>query len=127
VPPPAASIPPITRAAGDVDGRLGFRVPALLVAPWARAGVVSHRQYDHTSVLRMIEDNWGLAPLSIRDATAANIADELDYSQPRNDAPRIDVPAGPFGVPCPSQGPGNGLTEAAQLRALATQYGFPLP
>jgi phospholipase C len=127
VPPPTASIPPITRAAGDVDGRLGFRVPALLVAPWARAGVVSHRQYDHTSVLRMIEDNWGLAPLSIRDATAANIADELDYSQPRNDAPRIDVPAGPFGVPCPSQGPGNGLTEAAQLRALATQYGFPLP
>jgi phospholipase C len=127
VPPPTASIPPITRAAGDVDGRLGFRVPALLVAPWARAGVVSHRQYDHTSVLRMIEDNWGLAPLSIRDATAANIADELDYSHPRNSAPRIDVPAGPFGVPCPSQGPGNGLTEAAQLRALAAQYGFPLP
>ena len=127
VPPPTASIPPITRAAGDVDGRLGFRVPALLVAPWARRGAVSHRQYDHTSVLRMIEDNWGLEPLSIRDATAANISDELDYSHPRNDAPRIDVPGGPFGVPCPSQGPGNGLTESAQLRALATQYGFPLP
>jgi phospholipase C len=127
VPPPTAAIPPVTRAAGDVDGRLGFRVPALLVAPWARKGAVSHRQYDHTSVLRMIEANWGLEPLSVRDATAANIADELDYSLPRNDPPTIDVPAGPFGVPCPSQGPGNGLTEAAQLRALAAQYGFPLP
>jgi hypothetical protein len=75
----------------------------------------------------MIEANWGLEPLSVRDATAANIADELDYSLPRSDPPTIDVPAGPFGVPCPSQGPGNGLTEAAQLRALAAQYGFPLP
>ena len=126
VPPPLAAIPPITRAAGDMDGRLGFRVPALLVAPWARRGFVSHRQYDHTSVLRMIEENWALAPLSIRDATAANIADELDFAHPRA-APAIDVPAGPFGVPCPSEGPGNGLTEATQLRALAAQTGFPLP
>jgi hypothetical protein len=71
----------------------------------------------------MIEDNWGLEPLSIRDATAGNIADELDYSHPRNDPPRIDVAAGPFGVPCPSETPGTGL---AQLRALAVQYGFPV-
>jgi len=36
-------------------------------------------------------------------------------------------PSYDLGVPCPSQGLGNGVTEAAQLRALATQYGFPLP
>ena len=38
--------------------------------------------YDHTSVLRMIEWRWGLDPLTIRDATANNLADELDFTQP---------------------------------------------
>jgi hypothetical protein len=75
----------------------------------------------------MIEANWRLPPLTVRDATAANLADELDFAHPRANAPRIDAPAGPFGIPCPSEGPGNGLSEAAQLRALAQQAGFPLP
>jgi len=127
VSPPVAAIPEVTRAAGDVDGRLGFRVPALIVSPWARRGAVAHAQYDHTSVLRMIEDNWGLAPLSIRDATAKSIAAELDFIDGRLDASAIDVPPGPFGIPCPSEGPGNGLAEATQLRALAAQSGFALP
>src|SRR5438034_2245038 len=36
---------------------------------------------DHTSVLRMIEWRWGLNPLTVRDATANNLADELDFTQ----------------------------------------------
>ena len=127
VPPPTAAIPPPTQAAGDTDGRLGFRVPALLVAPWARSNSISHEQYDHTSVLRMIEQNWSLTPLSIRDATARNLADELDFELERQ-APQFTVPPGPFGLPCPSEGPGNGFVdEATGLRALAEQYGLPLP
>jgi phospholipase C len=127
VPPPVAAIPVVTSTAGDKDGRLGFRVPALLVAPWARRGWVAKAQYDHTSVLRMIEWNWGLQPLSVRDATANNLADELDFTQEGDDPPQFSVPPGPFGIPCPSLGPGNGLTEWAQLRTLAQTYGFPLP
>jgi phospholipase C len=133
VPPPTADIPAATRAAGDVDGRLGFRVPALLISPWARRGLVAHAQYDHTSVLRMIEANWDLAPLTSRDASAANLADELDLSHPSIDAPAISVSAGPFGVPCPSPGFANGVLgfrssspETERLRSLAEQYGFPL-
>jgi phospholipase C len=136
VPPPTEDISPATRAAGDVDGRLGFRVPALLVSPWARRGHVGHAQYDHTSVLRMIEANWDLAPLTGRDASAADLADELDLSHPSTDAPAIVVPAGPFGVPCPSTGPANGVLggvrfrssqlQAERLRSLAQQHGFPL-
>jgi phospholipase C len=125
VPPPTAPIPPATRAAGDTDGRLGFRVPALLVAPWARSNTVSHRQYDHTSVLRMIEQNWDLKPLSMRDASANNLALELDFTLQR-DPPQFAVPQGPFGVPCPSEGPGNGFAEASGLRDLAVQNGFPV-
>ncbi len=125
VPPPTAPIPPATRAAGDTDGRLGFRVPALLVAPWARQNTVSHAQYDHTSVLRMIEQNWDLRPLTMRDASARNLALELDFTLQR-DPPQFAVPQGPFGVPCPSEGPGNGFAEAAGLRDLAVQAGFPV-
>jgi phospholipase C len=127
VPPPIGPISEITRAAGDVDGRLGFRVPALLISPWSPRGRVSHRQYDHTSVLRMIEWNWGLAPLAVRDATVNNLADELDFAHKQLSAPSFAVPPGPFGVPCPSTGPGNGVAELAPLADLARQYGFPLP
>jgi len=75
----------------------------------------------------MIEQNWSLTPLSIRDATARNLADELDFELERQ-APQFTVPPGPFGLPCPSEGPGNGFVdEATGLRALAEQYGFPLP
>ena len=48
----------------------GFRVPALLVSPWARHGYVDHTQLDFTSMLKFIEENWGLAPLAARDAAA---------------------------------------------------------
>ncbi len=82
VAPPVAPIPPADLAAGNADGRLGFRTPTLLISPFARRGQTSHAQYDHTSVLRMIEWRWGLDPLTVRDATANNLADELDFTQP---------------------------------------------
>jgi phospholipase C len=87
VPPPLAPIPPATRAAGDSDGRLGFRTPTLLVSPFARRGHVSHTQYDHTSILRLIEWRWGLAPLTVRDATANNLAHELNFNAASTDPP----------------------------------------
>ncbi|TMB36478.1 MAG: alkaline phosphatase family protein [Deltaproteobacteria bacterium] len=126
VPPPRAPIPPASLAAGDTDGSMGVRVPAMLVAPWAAKEPVSHRQFEHTSVLRMIEANWKLPPLTMRDARAADPSDELDFSRPlAGAAPRFDVPSGPFGIPCPSEGPGNGILEA--WRSAALTAGFPLP
>src|SRR5213592_2710490 len=75
-------VPPADQAAGNADGRRGFRTPTLLVSPFARRASTSHVLYDHTSVLRMIEWRWGLDPLTVRDATANNLADELDFTQP---------------------------------------------
>ncbi len=95
-----APIPEASRAAGDMDGRLGFRVPTLLIAPWARRGYVAHGVYDHTSILRLIAWRWGLAPLTVRDATAGNLATALDFKQTDLSAPAITVPVGPFGGPC---------------------------
>ena len=59
----------------------GFRVPALLVSPYARRGLVDSTPLDHTSILRFIEDNWRLAPLAARDARARSFAGAFDFSR----------------------------------------------
>ena len=65
VPPPEASTPddrlPDGRRPWRFD-RLGFRVPAVMVSPYARPGYVSHRVHDHTSILKLIETKWNLPP-----------------------------------------------------------------
>ena len=66
----------------------GFRVPTLLVSPYARRGHIDHTTLDFTSALKFIEDNWDLKPLAKRDASAANITSAFDFSRaPRS--PRI--------------------------------------
>src|SRR5438309_6713183 len=106
VPPPVAPIPPADRAAGNADGRLGFRTPTLLISPFAPRQHTSHIRYDHTSVLRMIEWRWGLDPLTVRDATANNLAVELDFTQVDPTPPPVySVPA-VIGAVCPVRLPG---------------------
>jgi phospholipase C len=65
----------------DGDG-YGFRVPAIIVSPYARRGTIDNTTYDFTSILRFIEDNWGLQPLTARDATANSVANALNFNQP---------------------------------------------
>src|SRR5947209_14105678 len=86
VPPAKAPIPPADAALGS-DGRRGFRVPALVISPWSPRGSVASGLYDHTSVLRMIEWRWSLRPLTVRDATANNLAQVLDFTAPNLSAP----------------------------------------
>lgn len=68
-------LPPQVDDAGN-----GFRVPALLVSPYAKRGSVKHTQFDSTSILRFIEDNWSLPPLAARDANAASLATAFDFA-----------------------------------------------
>jgi phospholipase C len=44
----------------------GTRIPLLVVSPYAKAGYIDHTYYDHGSILKFIEANWGLSPLSAR-------------------------------------------------------------
>ena len=44
----------------------GTRVPLIAVSPFARRGAVDHTYYDHASILKFIERNWRLPPLSER-------------------------------------------------------------
>ena len=119
VPPPLGPIPPADQLAGS-DGRLGFRVPCVIVSPFAPAEP-SHIEFEHSSVLRMIEWRWSLQPLTERDATANNLALALDFSlnrQPR----QYSVPAGPFGGPCPGAVPGGDKWDF--LKQLAITFGW---
>ncbi|HVF38303.1 MAG TPA: alkaline phosphatase family protein [Gemmatimonadaceae bacterium] len=100
VPPPIAPIPPAERDIGNTDGLRGFRVPTILVSPYVKRRSVSSRIYDQASVLRLIERRWNLPSLTVRDAQANDLMDEIDLDITVSDAPRIDVPAGPFGTPC---------------------------
>jgi phospholipase C len=60
----------------------GFRVPALLVSPYARKGYIDHTQLDHTSILKFIETNWDIPALAERDARASNITSAFNFSSP---------------------------------------------
>ncbi|MBV8068198.1 MAG: hypothetical protein JO113_09480 [Candidatus Eremiobacteraeota bacterium] len=72
----------------DYDG-LGFRVPLIVISPYAKQNYVSHTQYETASVLRFAEDTFGLAHLSASDARATSPAgDCFDFTQ----APRRFVP-----------------------------------
>jgi phospholipase C len=61
---------------------LGFRAPALLVSPYARKGYIEHSTLDFTSMLKFIEQNWGVKPLAKRDREANSSAPAFDFTKP---------------------------------------------
>jgi|HubBroStandDraft_6_1064221.scaffolds.fasta_scaffold00002_127 phospholipase C len=72
----------------DYDG-LGFRVPLLVISPYAKQNHVSHVQYETASVLRFAENLFGLDQLAAADKRATSPAgDCFDFSQ----KPRKFVP-----------------------------------
>lgn len=62
---------------GDDYTRYGFRVPNLVISPWARADHVSHVVRDHGSLLRTIETKWNLPAFTARDANAVDFRECL--------------------------------------------------
>ena len=60
--------------------RYGFRVPAVLVSPYARPDYVYSKVLDHTSVLKLVEEKWNLPALTARDAAAASPLGALDLT-----------------------------------------------
>jgi phospholipase C len=58
---------------------LGIRVPFYVVSPYAKRHYVSHTVLDHTSLLRFIEERFGLGVLTARDAAANLPLDVFDF------------------------------------------------
>ena len=59
----------------------GFRVPLIIVSPYARAGYLSHAPHDFGSILRFVEKTYGLASLGYADARADDLSDCFNFSQ----------------------------------------------
>jgi len=64
----------------DVVG-LGFRVPLLVISPYAKHGYVSHGRHEFGSILHFIEDLDGLPSLGTTDVRADDLADCFDFTQ----------------------------------------------
>ena len=117
--------------AADVSRRTslrGFRVPTVVISPFARRGHVSHRTFDHTSILKMIEWRFGLKPLTPRDQHAHNLASVLDFANPDLSSTAYAVP--PF-TPSPcaavAETTGSEYQEWPALKKYLLDQGWKLP
>jgi phospholipase C len=97
VPPPETAATPDNSAAqyGFDFTRFGVRVPTVLVSPLIAAGTVYRSPtavpFDHTSIPATVEKRFGLAPLTKRDAAAADVGGVLTLATPRTDDPLAGV------------------------------------
>ena len=74
-------------------GQMGFRIPAVVVSPYARRGHVDHSIYGFESIIKMIRYRYGLPPLTPRDLYANNIAAAFDFvSKPDYAIPDLPTP-----------------------------------
>jgi len=77
-------VPPPTTAddfAAQGFDQLGFRVPTIVAGPYAKRGYVSSVQYDHTSVLKHLQNEYGLPPLTARSSAANDLIDCIDLER----------------------------------------------
>jgi phospholipase C len=59
----------------------GYRIPMIVISPFAKANYVSHSIYDTTAVLSLIEKRFGVAPLTNRDKSQADMStDFFDFT-----------------------------------------------
>jgi phospholipase C len=71
----------------DKWGGLGFRVPMMVISPYAREtsssqpGYISHTQYEFGSIMKFIEGTWNLGSLGTTDERATSIVDSFDFTQ----------------------------------------------
>jgi phospholipase C len=67
-----------TPTATEEHNTAGFRVPTFVVSPFARPGAVARNQFNHASILKLVEWRFGLPSLTPRDSAAGNPATVLD-------------------------------------------------
>ena len=78
VPPPTVINDGTSWGSGYV---YGFRVPLIVISPYARAGYISHVDHDFGSILNLVEKTFGLPSLGYADARADDLSDCFDFSQ----------------------------------------------
>jgi phospholipase C len=59
----------------------GFRVPLIVVSPYAKQAYISHTAHDFGSILKFIEKQFNLPSLGYADAQADDLSDCFDFTQ----------------------------------------------
>jgi phospholipase C len=70
----------------------GFRVPMIVVSPWSRGGYVCSQVFDHTSVIRFLEQRFGVAEPNIsawRRAVSGDLTAAFDFANPNTPWPTL--------------------------------------
>jgi len=142
--------PPRAAAANNVDtdlvdgkALLGLRVPTVVASPFSRGNPADSRVsalvFDHTSVLKLIEWRWDLAPLTPRDASndVQNLAYALNFNEQDATVPSLPEPQAPLiAAPCLQNLGGGILTSGGtampagiwqELGQQAAALGFSVP
>ena len=76
----------------------GFRVPMLVISPYAKRGSIDHAVMDHTSIMKFIADNWKLRYVTSREGSADNMSATFDFaklSSSTSTAPSMEMRASP--------------------------------
>jgi len=85
--PPPSGVPPTTGAPkGEMRftfDRLGCRVPSILISAYTAAGSIVHDEMHHGSIISTLNRLHGLEPLTRRDATANNVFNAINLTEPR--------------------------------------------
>ncbi|MES2366208.1 MAG: alkaline phosphatase family protein [Pseudomonadota bacterium] len=89
---PPATVAPDNHTTEYAFDELGVRVPAILVSPWVKRGVVK-TVFDHTSLLRYLCDKWNLPPLGARMQPSAGSQQARSIAEAISPTLRTDTPA----------------------------------
>ena len=96
------SIAPMLLPTDDVDtySRTGFRVPMIVVSPFAKSGYVSHTVMDSTAILHFIEERFSLPNLTARDQAQPPMDEFFDFTGVPNKTPPSNIPTQPTNGTC---------------------------
>lgn len=95
--------PPQYLKDSDYDS-LGYRLPLLIISPYAKKGYVDHTHYEHGTILKFVENTFGLpflgntqgkGPFQGSDERANSPKNAFDFTQPPRAFQTIKAPLGP--------------------------------
>jgi len=71
---------------------LGFRVPLIVISPYAKRHYVSHRRHEFGSILKFTEETFNLGPMNTTDVRSDDLYDCFDFSQQPSPFQKIPAP-----------------------------------
>jgi len=136
VPPPVPPPGTTNEFIGGMPIGLGVRVPAILISPWTRGGYVCSQIFDHTSIIRFLEQWTGVAEPNIsawRRQVCGDLTSAFDFANPDTSYPFLPeaapvncasniTPLPPAQQVLPAQEAGTNLSRARPYRCNALSF-----